>query len=160
MSYRPKRGVMYWRKLPSSACCSCIYRVGSRRCGAIWHEIIAQAASVGLYSNLITAGVLLTRERLEDLAARGLDHVQISIQDSDATNADRIAHYAGGHGKKREVARWTKALNLPLTLNAPIHRQNIASLPAIVELALDLGAGASRSRMCSTTAGRSRTGSP
>ena len=103
-------------------------------------QIIAQAASVGLYSNLITAGVLLTRERLEDLAARGLDHVQISIQDSDATNADRIAHYAGGHGKKREVARWTKALNLPLTLNAPIHRQNIASLPTIVELALDLGA--------------------
>ena len=32
-------------------------------------QIIAQAASVGLYSNLITAGVLLTRERLEDLAA-------------------------------------------------------------------------------------------
>src|SRR4029453_10117821 len=103
-------------------------------------QIIARAASLGLYSNLITAGVLLTRERLEDLAASGLDHVQISIQDSDATNADRIAHYAGGHGKKLEVARWTKALNLALTLNAPIHRQNIVSLPAIIELALDLGA--------------------
>ena len=57
-------------------------------------EIVAQAAKVGLYSNLITAGVLLTRERLEGLAARGLDHVQISIQDTDAANADRIAHYA------------------------------------------------------------------
>jgi pyrroloquinoline quinone biosynthesis protein E len=103
-------------------------------------QIIERAASLGLYSNLITAGVLLTRERLEDFAARGLDHVQISIQDSDAANADRIAHYAGGHGKKLEVARWTKALNLPLTLNAPIHRHNIASLPDIIELALDLGA--------------------
>ena len=103
-------------------------------------QIVAQAASVGLYSNLITAGVLLTQARLEELSARGLDHVQISIQDAEATNADRIAHYAGGHGKKLEVARWTKALNLPLTLNAPIHRQNIARLPAIIELALDLGA--------------------
>ena len=45
-------------------------------------EIIAQAAKVGLYTNLITAGVLLTSQRLEGLAARGLDHVQISIQDT------------------------------------------------------------------------------
>ncbi|HEU0061857.1 MAG TPA: radical SAM protein, partial [Hyphomicrobiaceae bacterium] len=97
-------------------------------------QIIARAASLGLYSNLITAGVLLTRERLEELAACGLDHVQISLQDSDAANADRIAHYAGGHRKKLEVARWTKALDLPLTLNAPIHRQNIANLPAIIAL--------------------------
>jgi PqqA peptide cyclase len=103
-------------------------------------QIVEQAARVGIYSNLITAGVLLTRERLEDLAARGLDHVQISIQDSDGANADRIAHYAGGHAKKLEVARWTTALNLPLTLNAPIHRQNIASLPAIIELAVELRA--------------------
>ena len=103
-------------------------------------QIIEQAATVGLYTNLITAGVLLTKQRLEGLAARGLDHVQISIQDSDAANADRIAHYQGGHAKKLEVARWTKVLGLPLTLNAPIHRQNIDSLPAIIDLALELGA--------------------
>ncbi len=73
-------------------------------------EIVAQAAKVGLYSNLITSAVTLTRERLEALAARGLDHVQISIQDTDAANADRIAHYQGGHAKKLEVAGWVRAL--------------------------------------------------
>jgi len=103
-------------------------------------QIVGQAARVGLYTNLITAGVLLTRDRLEDLVANGLDHVQISIQDSNPGNADRIAQYAGGHGKKLEVARWAKDLKLPLTLNAPIHRQNIDSLPGIIELALALGA--------------------
>jgi len=103
-------------------------------------EIVAQAAKVGLYSNLITAGVLLTRERLERLAACGLDHVQISIQDTDAANADRIAHTKGGHAKKLEVAGWVRAIGLPLTINAPIHRQNIASLPAFVDLAESLGA--------------------
>ena len=103
-------------------------------------EIVAQAARVGLYSNLITAGVLLNRERLERLAARGLDHVQVSFQDTDAANADRIAHYEGGHARKLEVARCVRAVGLPLTLNAPIHRQNIASLPAIIELAVHLGA--------------------
>ena len=45
--------------------------------------------------------------------------MQISIQDTDAANADRIAHYQGGHAKKLEVAGWVRALGLPLTLNAP-----------------------------------------
>jgi pyrroloquinoline quinone biosynthesis protein E len=103
-------------------------------------EIVAQAAKVGLYSNLITAGVLLTRERLERLALLGLDHVQISVQDAQAANGDRLAHYAGAHGRKLEVAGWVRALGLPLTVNAPVHRQNIDSLPAIIELAVNLGA--------------------
>ena len=103
-------------------------------------EIVAQAAKVGLYSNLITAGVLLTRERLERLAMLGLDHVQVSIQDADAANGDRLAHYPDAHARKLQVAGWVRAIGLPLTLNAPVHRQNIASLPAIIELAVSLGA--------------------
>ncbi len=104
-------------------------------------EIVKTAADVGLYSNLITAGVLLTRERLQKLAECGLDHVQLSIQDADAANADRIAAYKGGLVKKREVGRWVKELGLPLTVNAPLHRQNIENLPKIIDLAVELGAG-------------------
>lgn len=104
-------------------------------------EIVKTAAEVGLYSNLITAGVLLTRERLQKLAENGLDHVQLSIQDADAENADRIAAYKGGLVKKREVGAWVKELGLPLTVNAPLHRQNIENLPKIIDLALELGAG-------------------
>jgi pyrroloquinoline quinone biosynthesis protein E len=66
--------------------------------------------------------------------------VQISIQDADPANADRIAHYRGGHAKKLEAAGWVREIGLALTINAPIHRQNIASLPAIIELAVGLGA--------------------
>jgi PqqA peptide cyclase len=103
-------------------------------------DIVEQAAKVGLYCNLITAGVLLTRTRLEELARRGLAHVQISIQDADLANADRIAGSTGAHAKKLEVAGWVRALGLALTLNAPIHRQNIARLPEIIALAERLGA--------------------
>ena len=35
------------------------------------------ARDAGLYSSLITAGTLFTRERAEDLKTAGLDHVQI-----------------------------------------------------------------------------------
>ncbi len=46
-------------------------------------DIVKVAAEVGLYTNLITAGVTLTRDRLAKLAELGLDHVQLSIQDVD-----------------------------------------------------------------------------
>jgi pyrroloquinoline quinone biosynthesis protein E len=104
-------------------------------------EIVATAAEVGLYTNLITAGVLLSRARLEGLAARGLEHLQLSIQDVDAANADRIAHYKGGHAKKREVARWVGEIGLALTVNAPVHRQNLDRLPQIIDFAVEAGAG-------------------
>lgn len=104
-------------------------------------DIVRTAAEVGLYTNLITAGVLLTRDRLKALADAGLDHVQLSIQDVEPDNADRIAAYKGGAAKKHEVAGWVKDLGLPLTLNAPLHRQNIKSLPRIIDYAVEIGAG-------------------
>ena len=106
-------------------------------------EIVKTAADAGLYTNLITAAVLLTKERLQKLKDAGLDHVQISIQDVDAAaeNADRIAGYKGGSAKKKEVAGWVRELGLPLTINAPIHRHNIKNAEAIIDYAVELGAG-------------------
>jgi pyrroloquinoline quinone biosynthesis protein E len=106
-------------------------------------EIVKTAADAGLYTNLITAAVLLTRERLMKLKEAGLDHVQISIQDVDtaAENADRIAGYKGGSAKKKIVAGWVRELGFPLTINAPIHRHNIHSVEAIINYAVELGAG-------------------
>src|SRR6201992_4146665 len=40
-------------------------------------ELVRHANDAGLYSNLITSAVLLTREKLSDLADAGLWHVQM-----------------------------------------------------------------------------------
>jgi len=101
-------------------------------------QIVSAASESGLYSNLITAAVTLNRPRLEDLKARGLDHVQISFQDVDAENAERIGAYPGATQKKLDVARWVTELGLPLTINAPIHRQNIHNVGRYIELAVKL----------------------
>jgi pyrroloquinoline quinone biosynthesis protein E len=103
-------------------------------------DIISAASKAGLYTNLITAAVTLDRARLEDLAKRGLDHLQISFQDVDAENAERIGAYPGATQKKLDVARWVTELGLPLTINAPIHRQNIHNVGRYIDLALELGA--------------------
>lgn len=103
-------------------------------------EIIAAARKAGIYTNLITSGVLLTRKRLEQYQNAGLDHVQISIQDSEAENADHIGNYANGHARKLEAARTVRALGLPLTINAVVHRQNLDHLSEIIALAHALDA--------------------
>jgi len=105
-------------------------------------EIVKTASQCGLYTNLITAAVLLKREQLEKLKEAGLDHVQISIQDSDARpeNADRVGGYKGGSAKKKVVAGWVRKLGLPLTINAPIHRHNVDNVEGIINYAVELGA--------------------
>jgi pyrroloquinoline quinone biosynthesis protein E len=103
-------------------------------------EIMASARAAGLYTNLITSGVGLTDARLGALAQAGLDHVQISIQDSEPVSADRIAGYRGAYARKNALAAEVVRLGLPLTVNMVVHRANIDRIPEMVRLALDLGA--------------------
>jgi pyrroloquinoline quinone biosynthesis protein E len=100
--------------------------------------IIAAARDFGIYTNLITSAVLLDQGRVEALAAAGLDHVQISFQDSETASADRIGGFSGGHAKKRQVAGWVRATGLPLTANLVVHRQNLNQLGAMIEMAAEL----------------------
>jgi len=103
-------------------------------------ELVQHASDVGLYSNLITSAVLLSREKLAALAEAGLCHVQISFQGNEPVVADRVAGLKNAHEKKIEVAKWTRELDLPLTVNAVMHRQNLHQLPDIIQMAVDLDA--------------------
>lgn len=104
-------------------------------------QIAASARAAGLYVNLITSGVGITDARLATLASAGVDHVQISIQNSEDDSADRIAGYRGAYARKNALAREVVRLGLPLTVNMVVHRANIDRIEAMVELALSLGAG-------------------
>ena len=53
--------------------------------------LVEGAHGLDFYTNLITSGIPLTRERLARLRALGLDSVQLSIQDVTAPASDRIA---------------------------------------------------------------------
>jgi pyrroloquinoline quinone biosynthesis protein E len=103
-------------------------------------EITAAAHGAGLYTNLITSAVGITAQTLDRLAAAGLDHVQISIQDSAPQSADRIAGYDGAFARKRALAAEVVRLKIPLTVNVVVHRANIERIADMVALALELGA--------------------
>ena len=103
-------------------------------------ELTAAAHGAGLYTNLITSAVGITDATLLRLAEAGLDHVQISIQDSVAASADHIAGYDGAFARKCALAAEVVRLKIPLTVNAVMHRANIDRLTDMVALALSLGA--------------------
>ena len=102
--------------------------------------LIARARAAGLYSNLITSGLPSAADRVRTLAEAGLDHVQLSFQDSDAGFAERIGNHPGAHEQKIGFAREVRAAGLPLTVNAVVHRQNLERLADMIDLALSLDA--------------------
>lgn len=103
--------------------------------------LVAHAAKCGLYSNLITSGMTMTPARAKALANAGLDHAQLSLQDTDAEGADRFAGSKNTLAKKTAAAAMLREADLPLTINAVMHRGNLEHLDAMIDTALQLGAG-------------------
>ena len=103
-------------------------------------ELTAGAGAAGLYTNLITSGVGLTRETLGALAEVGLDHVQLSIQGPDTATADEVGGFKGGFDTKLAVAAWIAVLGVPLTVNAVMHRRNLDRVGEMIDLSHRLGA--------------------
>ena len=95
--------------------------------------MVETAASTGIYTSLITSGTILTPERAAKLKDCGLDHVQISIQDSQAAQSDYIAGIASFE-QKLTAARLVKKLGFPLTINVVLHRHNLDRIEEILEL--------------------------
>jgi pyrroloquinoline quinone biosynthesis protein E len=102
--------------------------------------LVAAGRRAGMYVNLITSGVPLDEARLGALAAAGLDHVQLSVQDVGEEAADRVAGMRGAWAQKRRVAGWVRAAGMALTINVVLHRGNIDRVGGIIALARALGA--------------------
>lgn len=101
--------------------------------------IVAEAHRLGYYTNLLTSGVGLTPDRAAALKAAGLDHVQLSFQDSTREMNDFLSHTKTFELKNR-VAQLIKAQGWPMVMNVVIHRMNIAHVGRIIEMAAELGA--------------------
>jgi pyrroloquinoline quinone biosynthesis protein E len=94
-------------------------------------QLIAAARAAGLYTNLITSGIGLSEQRLQTLIDAGLDHIQISFQDSREEPANWIAG-AKAHAHKIELSRAIKRHKVAFTVNLVVHRQNIDHLEEMI----------------------------
>jgi pyrroloquinoline quinone biosynthesis protein E len=94
-------------------------------------ELIAGARQARLYTNLITSGIGLSRERLAQIVDAGLDHIQLSFQDSSEGPANWIAG-TRAHAHKIELAAWIREHRIAFTTNLVVHRQNIDHLDEMI----------------------------
>ena len=101
--------------------------------------LVAEAHRLGYYTNLLTSGVGLTEARAAALKAAGLDHVQLSFQDSTKEMNDFLSHTKTFELKQR-VARLIKANGWPMVMNVVMHRLNLDHIDRIIEMADDIGA--------------------
>jgi pyrroloquinoline quinone biosynthesis protein E len=101
--------------------------------------LVGEARKLGFYTNLITSGVGLTDKRLDDLQAAGLDHIQLSFQDSTQQLNDFLSSTRTFELKQR-VAASIKRHGFPMVLNCVLHRYNLPHVDKIIDMALAMGA--------------------
>jgi PqqA peptide cyclase len=101
--------------------------------------LVAEAHRLGFYINLITSGIGLTEERIAALKSAGLDHIQLSFQDSTRELNDFLSSTRTFELKAR-VAALIRAHDYPMVLNVVLHRHNIDHVDGILEMAERLGA--------------------
>ena len=102
-------------------------------------ELVDEAHRLGFYINLITSGVGLNEKRIQALKTAGLDHIQLSFQDSTQEMNDFLSSTKTFELKKR-VAALIKQYNYPMVMNVVLHRHNLPHIDKIIEMALSLEA--------------------
>jgi PqqA peptide cyclase len=102
-------------------------------------RIVAEAHDLGFYINLITSGVGLSEVRMRALKQAGLDHIQLSFQDSTRELNDFLSSTRTFEMKSR-VAGLIRQYGYPMVLNVVLHRLNIDHVGEILEMAEAMGA--------------------
>ncbi len=101
--------------------------------------LVAEARQLGYYTNLLTSGIGFNEQRAEKLKAAGLDHIQLSFQDSTREVNDFLSS-TRTFDLKRKAAASIKRHGWPMVMNCVIHRLNIDHIERIIELAVELDA--------------------
>jgi pyrroloquinoline quinone biosynthesis protein E len=102
-------------------------------------EIVAEARRLGFYTNLITSGIGLNETRIRALKEAGLDHIQLSFQDSTRELNDFLSSTRTFELKAR-AAELIRRHDYPMVLNVVLHRLNIDHVGEILEMAERIGA--------------------
>lgn len=102
-------------------------------------EIVREARSLGYYTNLLTSGIGMTEARIAALKDAGLDHIQLSFQDSTKQMNDFLSS-TRTFDLKMKVAALIKQYDYPMVLNCVLHRYNIDHVQQILEMAEAMGA--------------------
>ena len=103
-------------------------------------EIAAYGTAKGLRMVLATNGTLLDGETSRRLRDSGIQRVSISIDGATAESHDRFRQMEGAFAGALRGMAFLKEAGLEFQINTTISRVNLEELPAIQNLAVELGA--------------------
>jgi pyrroloquinoline quinone biosynthesis protein E len=139
----PELGTEEWLRVLNEARALCSVQLGLSGGEPLSRDdlepIVAEARRLGFYTNLITSGVGLNETRIRALKSAGLDHIQLSFQDSTRQMNDFLSS-TRTFDLKSKVAALIKQHDYPMVLNVVLHRLNIDHVEEILQMADRMGA--------------------
>jgi radical SAM protein with 4Fe4S-binding SPASM domain len=102
-------------------------------------ELVSYASGIGMWTNLITNGVLLNAQMVNDLKTAGLSSAQVSIEGPNADVHDALTRYPGAFDRTCAGILRLQEAGIPVHTNTTISRRNLSFLQDIVRLAKTLG---------------------
>ncbi len=102
-------------------------------------ELVAYAAGIGMWTNLITNGTLLTQELADDLKGAGLKSAQVSIEGHTALVHDRLTGVSGSFKKTLKAIRMLQNTGIRVHTNTTLSRDNVQHAEQILCLARRYG---------------------
>jgi radical SAM protein len=102
--------------------------------------LVKAATERGIGASLAPAATPeLTKERLAELQAAGIQTISLSIDGSDAARHDTFRGVPGTFDHTVKAAGWARELGLPVQVNTLVTDTTLADLPAIYDLMTTLG---------------------
>lgn len=103
-------------------------------------RLIEHARLSGFGVSLAPSGTpLLTRERVQQLAAIGIDAMSLSFDGATAERHDAFRGVPGCFDLTVRAAGWIREAGLPLQINTLVTRETMEDLPALAQLLVHIG---------------------
>ena len=105
-------------------------------------DLAGYATSLGMRVALATNGTLVTQQVARRIVDSGVRRVSISLDGADASTHDAFRGIPGAFDAALRGFRNLRELGMSLQINTTIARHNAHQLPAVLELAKEIGADA------------------
>jgi radical SAM protein with 4Fe4S-binding SPASM domain len=105
-------------------------------------DLASYATSLGIRVALATNGTLVTQQVARRIVDSGVRRVSISLDGADASTHDAFRGISGAFDAALRGFRNLRELGMSLQVNMTIARHNAHQLPAVLELAKEIGADA------------------
>ena len=103
-------------------------------------EVARHAVERGLYVSVATNGTLLTKENVKKLKITGVNYVEVSVDGATAQTHDEFRGVPGAFEKAVTGLKNCVEEELCACIATTATKSNLAEMPAIIDLAIEIGA--------------------